>query len=285
MIYQFIHENKDIFGLRWLFRQFHMAPNAYYNYLKDNKAEYRKQKQQIQEEIKSIYYNNNRILGHRVMKVFLERKGICLSKTTVHKYMNRELNLYAVTMRKRQNCIPGEKNKIFPNLLKQNFTADAKNKIWCTDFTYMRLSNGQTRYNCTIMDLYDRSVVASLDSSRINTDLAIDTLKRAINNEEPGLGMILHSDQGCQFTSWAFVDFCRSRGIMQSMSKAGCPYDNAPMERFYKTLKEELIYRHRFMNAEALDEAVAQYVFVWYNHVRPHSYNNWMTPFEARNKE
>ena len=153
-------------------------------------------------------------------------------------------------------------NKIFPNLLKQNFTADAKNKIWCTDFTYIRLSNGKMRYNCTIIDLYDRSAVASLDSGSINTELAIDTLKRAINNENPGSGLILHSDQGCQFTSCGFADFCKSQGIIQSMSKAGCPYDNAPMERFYKTLKYELVYRYHFMNAKALDDAVAQYVFV-----------------------
>lgn len=154
MIYQFIDENKAIFGLRWLFRHFNMAPNAYYNYLKDNEAGYRKQKQ----------------------------------------------------------------NYWLP---------------W---------------------------------------------------NEKPGAGLILHSDQGCQFTSWTFVDFCKSQGIIQSMSKAGCPYDNAPMERFYKTFKDELVHRYHFMNAKALDDAVAQYVFVLYNHVRPHSYNNWMTPFEARNK-
>lgn len=283
MVYQFIDENKDIFGLRWLFRHFNIAPNACYNYLKNNKAGYCKQKQKIYEEIKSIYYSNNRIIGHRGMKIFLARKGIYLSKTTVHRYMDQELGLHAVTMRKKQAYVRGEKNKIFPNLLKQNFTADAKNKIWCTDFTYIRLSNGKMRYNCTVIDLYDRSVVASLDSGYINTELAIDTLKRAINNEKPGSGLILHSDQGCQFTSWGFVDFCKSQGIIQSMSKAGCPYDNAPMERFYKTFKYELVYRYHFMNAKALDDAVAQYVFVWYNHVRPHSYNNWMTPFEARN--
>lgn len=135
MIYQFIDENKNIFGLRWLFRHFHIAPNAYYNYLKGNKDASRKQKQKILEEIKSIYYNSNRIIGHRGMKIFLARKGINLSKTTVHRYRNRELSLHAVTMRKKQTYVRGEKNKIFPDLLKQKFTADAKNKIWCTDFT------------------------------------------------------------------------------------------------------------------------------------------------------
>lgn len=284
MIYRFIDENKDTFGLRWLFRHFHMSPNAYYNYLKDKKSGYREQKQKTCEEIKNIYYANHRIIGHRGMKIFLARKGIRLSKTTVHRYMNQELGLHAVTMRKKRAHAHGEKHKTFPNLLKQNFTADAKNQIWCTDFTYVRLFNGKMRYNCTIIDLYDRSAVASLDSSHINAELAIETLKRAVSNENPGSGLILHSDQGCQFASWEFVDFCESQGVVQSMSKAGCPYDNAPMERFYKTFKEELVYRHRFMSANELDDAVAQYVFVWYNHVRPHSYNNWLTPFEARNR-
>ncbi len=73
----------------------------------------------------------------------------------------------------------------------------------------------------SIIDLYDRSVAASLNSGYINTELAVDTLKRAIKNENPGAGLILHSDQGCQFTSWTFVDFCKSQGIIQSMSKAG----------------------------------------------------------------
>lgn len=66
------------------------------------------------------------------------------------------------------------------------------------------------------------------------------------------------------------------------MSKAGCPYDNAPMERFYNTFKNELSYPNSFSSAESLDEAVRRYVYVWYNHVRPYSYNGWKTPFEAR---
>lgn len=104
-------KNKDTFGLRWLFRHFNIAPNAYYNYLKDNKDGYRKQKQKIFEEIKSIYYNDYRIPGHRGMKIFLARKGINLSNTTVHRYMNRELNLHAVTMRKKQTYVHGQKIK------------------------------------------------------------------------------------------------------------------------------------------------------------------------------
>ena len=71
--------------------------------------------------------------------------------------------------------------------------------------------------------------------------------------------------------------------IEDIMSKTGCPYNNAPMERFYKLLKSELIYHQKFETDLQLDEAINKYVYVWYNHIRPHSYNGGLTPFEARN--
>lgn len=81
-----------------------------------------------------------------------------------------------------------------------------KNNVWCTDFTYMHQPNGKFRYNCSIIDLFDRSAVASINSNYINTDLAIETLKKALEKEHYP-EVILHSDQGIQFTSWDFVNF------------------------------------------------------------------------------
>lgn len=105
------------------------------------------------EAIKNIYFDNNRITGHRSMVIFLKRRGIKLSKTTLHKYMNTELNLHSIVMRKKPGYVHGQKNKVFPNLLDRCFEAEGKNKIWCIDFTYMRLGNGKMRYNCSIIDL------------------------------------------------------------------------------------------------------------------------------------
>ncbi len=96
--------------------------------------------------------------------------------------------------------------------------------------------------------------------------------------------MILHSDQGVQFTSWKFVNFCKENNITQSISKAGCPYDNAPMERFYNTFKSNFYNITSFSNVEMMDELTMKYIN-WYNYVRPHSYNNYLTPMEARYRE
>lgn len=130
MLYRFIDDNKNKYGLRWLCRKFELSTNAYYNYLKDRKSDYRKRKKIILNTIKNIYYDNNRIVGHRGMVIYLRRKGISLSKTTVHKYMNRDLNLHSISMRKRVRYVKGEKNKVFPNLLNRNFNSEEKNQIW-----------------------------------------------------------------------------------------------------------------------------------------------------------
>ena len=111
--------------------------------------------------------------------------------------MNQILVLHAIVMRKKPAYMRGTKHKIFQNLLKQNFHCTEPNLIWCTDFTYIRMGNGKMCYNCSIIDLYDRSVVATLNSDYINTELAKATLEKAITAENSAEGLILHSDQGC----------------------------------------------------------------------------------------
>ena len=205
------------------------------------------------------------------MKVYLERKGIKLSNLTVHKYMNKELKLSSIVRRKKPNYRKGKPHKIFDNLIKQEFGADSRNKKWCTDFTYLFLTDGSKRYNCTILDLYDRSVIASITDKNITADLAIRTLKKALESQ-PKIKekLILHSDQGSQYTSKDFVEFCESVGVTQSMSKAGYPYDNAPMERYYNTLKNELINLHYYHTDEELNSSIEEFAYITYNHVRPH---------------
>lgn len=282
MVYRFIDENKKYFGLRWLCLKFNISTNCYYNYLKNKKYKYYKKLNDIYERIKYIYYTNNRVIGHRITGVLLRRYGIYLSKTTVHKYMNKVLNLTAIIMRKKTKCTNlYKKHKIFDNLINQNFNVNKKNKIWCTDFTYLRRPNGKFIYNCSIIDLFDRPVVASVNSKYLNTDLAINTLSKGLEQEKYPKDLILHSDQGVQFTSMEFVRYCKENGIRQSMSKGGCPYDNAPMERFYNTFKNCFYNRFIFDSTEVLDEMMKKYIN-WYNYVRPHSYNNYLTPMEVR---
>jgi len=247
------------------------------------KSEYHKTKSAIMSEIEHIYHKHNGVIGYRSMRVFLERKQIFLSYATVHKYMNKEMNLHCICRHRRPGYRKCKANKIFPNLLKQKFTIDKPNKVWCTDFTYIHLSSGVVRYNCAIIDLYDRSIVASETGKNITSELAIKTLEKALKSQKSVVeNLILHSDQGSQFTSYEFTEYCLKHGIVQSMSRAGCPYDNAPMERYYNTLKAELIDLFSFETDEDLNYAISEFCYNWYNQIRPHSFNNYLTPLEAR---
>ena len=109
MVYRFIDDNKNIFGLRWLCKKFGISPNCYYNYKKDTKCEYHKRLEHIFELIKYVYYNNNRVICYRAMRIFIKRYGYELSNTTMHKYMNKELNLCAVIMHSKLGYKTGKK--------------------------------------------------------------------------------------------------------------------------------------------------------------------------------
>lgn len=258
-----------------------ICPNAYYNYRKDRKAGYREQKTQFKNKILQIYHEYSGNPGYRMMRVYLLRAKISLSNTTVLKYM-QELGIRSTVTPKKPAYKKGDCYKKFENHLNREFHAEKPNEKWCTDFTYIFMEDGRKRYNCSIIDLFDRSVVATLNSSHMDAELAVQTLRAALERNHHPQNLLLHSDQGSQYTSQAFTNYCKEEGIRQSMSKAGCPYDNSPMESFYGTFKAEFINKHHFSSDEELNNATMDYVYVYYNHVRPHSSNNYMTPFEKR---
>ena len=174
-----------MFGLRWLLRRLEICPNAYYNYRKHRKADCYANKAEVHAQIQEIYHIHNGVDGYRSMKVYLERRGYSYSTATVHKYMNTELGLHSIVRPKKPEYEHGKPHKIFDNKLNQDFTADEINRKWCTDFTYLFLSNHEVRYNCTILDLHDRSVVASITDRRITSNLAIRTLQKALESQPP----------------------------------------------------------------------------------------------------
>lgn len=254
--------------------------------MKNRKAEYYAHKEKVKKEIKEIYHEHNGTAGYRFITVYLERKGYKYSTATIHKYMNKELGLYSIILPKKPEYKHGETHKIFENKINQDFTAEKKNQKWCTDFTYLFLSNKEVRYNCSIIDLHDRSLIASITDKKMNSELAIRTLQKALDSQPKIKGeLILHSDQGSQYTSKAFTQFCESVNITQSMSKAGYPYDNAPMERYFNTLKNECTNLYEFSTDEELYKTVEEYAYVTYNYVRPHSFNGYKTPYQARNNK
>lgn len=280
--YEFIAKNSCIFGQNYLLKRIGINKNAYYWYLKNIQIKQQKhiKKQKILNKISEIYHLNDGVTGYRMMTLELLNIGIKLSKNTVYKYM-RELGLKSVTRRKCK-YVKGHAHQIFDNLLKGDFKSLKPNEKWCIDFTYLHTKSNKMYYNCSVLDIYDRSIVASITGKNINSELAIKAVRTALSQAKKSKKIMLHSDQGSQFTSKLFVNFCKNNKIIQSMSRAGNPTDNAPMERFFNTLKTEFYYLYNFNNFETLKNAVNNYIFIRYNYTRPHTFNNGLTPHKAR---
>ena len=258
--------------------------NGYYNYKKNRKEEYRKNLALKLQKVGQKFHDLDGTRGYRQVCDQLKRDGIIMSYPTCHKYLNKILGLKSIQRKKKPSYEYKTYHEQFKNILNQNFKSIRKNEKWCMDFTYVTLKDGTFRYNCTIIDLYDRSVISSITARELNTELAIKTLLKGIESQDKidTSKLLIHTDQGCQFTSSTFRDFCTSRKITQSMSRAGYPYDNAPMERYFNTLKTELLNVYEFSKENELYKAINDFAYVWYNQNRTHTYNNHKTPYEVR---
>jgi len=168
---------------------------------------------------------------------------------------------------------------VAPNLLKQNFKADAPGQKYVGDISYIRTDEGWL-YLATVIDLFSRKVVGWALGARMTKQLVIDAMNQSIMHERPSEGLIFHSDRGSQYASYDFQDLLRDNGIQQSMSAKGDVYDNACAESFFATIKKEVIYRRKFKTRSQAKLAIINYIIIWYNSKRIHSYLNDLSPME-----
>lgn len=257
-----------------------MSPNAYYNHRKHRRDAAEKKKASLKKQIEKIYHGCEGKTGYRMMHRILANMGCQASVQTAREYMNGELGLKSLTRRRRRHwhARGPAPHAVYENVINRNFNAGGRNQKWCIDFTCIYFGRGRKRYNCSIIDLYDRRAAASVNGKTIDAGLAIETLKKAIERSGGVAPAVLHSDRGSQFTSKKFAGFCKECGITQSMSRPGCPYDNSPMERYFNTLKAELLSLHRYQDEDSLFSAINCYAYGWYNNVRPHSFNGGSPP-------
>lgn len=153
-----------------------------------------------------------------------------------------------------------------PNLVKRQFKTKGFNQIWCTDITYIIWGNKRV-YLSTILDLYDRHVVAYIISKNNDVKLVTDTLNKALKIEKDVYGLIIHSDQGFQYTSFEYKAICASKGITISMSRKGTSIDDSPMESWHGILKKETLYNNNITSLEHYIKLVREWI-TFYNSTR-----------------
>ena len=154
-------------------------------------------------------------------------------------------------------------SNVMPNLLKRNFKATKPNQKWTTDITYL-IYKDKRLYLSTILDLYDRKVVAYQISKFNDLNIVLNTLNEAISKRKDVSGLILHSDQGYQYTSYEYKAVCSSNNIQISMSRKGTPIDDSPMESFHGILKKETLYNNEISSIQEYQALVEDWI-IFYN--------------------
>lgn len=258
--------------------------SGYYQWLNQPISTREQENQELLFHIKEAYKESNGIYGYRNIHKDLKELGIHVNKKRVARLMN-EARIYGVGMYKRKpKHKAGAIHKAHPNHLQQCFIANSPNESWVSDITYIRTHEGWL-YLATVIDLFSRKIIGWATAHRQTTSLIMNALKSAVSRtKQLDTKVILHSDQGSQYSSYDYKRFAKQHNIILSMSRRGNCYDNAVAESFFKTLKKELVRKHVFLTREVAASKIFEYIEMFYNAKRRHSYLGYISPneFEKR---
>ena len=260
-------------------RVIRVSRSGYYEWLNHPDCNRAKQDKDLTLLIKLIFEEGRGNYGSRSIKKKLEQKGKFTSRRRVIRLM-REANLVCKTKRKfKATTDSNHKLPVAPNLLNRQFKTAQPNRCYVGDITYIATNEGWL-YLATVIDLYSRKVVGWSMADNMKADLVNKALLMAIWQRKPGRGLIWHTDRGSQYASDSHLKIIRQHHIVQSMSRKGNCWDNAVAESFFHTLKNELIYQCKFKTREEAKNVIFEYIEVFYNRIRVHSTNNYLSPVE-----
>ena len=233
---------------------------------------------QLLERIRTHHVNSDGNYGSPRILKDLVAEGLAVGHNRVARLM-RSNGLVGVSRRKGcWTTIRDRGARPAPDLVQRTFVADAPNKLWVADITYVPTWAGFL-YLAVVLDVFSRRIVGWAMANHLRTELILEALDMALFRRRPQ-DVIHHSDQGCQYTSLAFGSRCREAGVRPSMGSVGDCFDNAMCESFFATLECELLAKHRFQSQVQARPVVFQFIEGWYNTRRRHSSIDYLSPLE-----
>lgn len=273
-IYRFIRENTCKFPVVKMCRIFQVDSSCYYKWLKGLPASRAERRIFITSEISRIYHWSQGRYGSPRITKELAALGIKVCCSLVRKIMAEQQLRWITKLKFKRTTLSYPKYPAAKNLLNQDFKPASQNKAWVSDITYIRTAEGWA-YLTTVIDLFDRKVIGwSLSETMKAMDTSIAALRKALLNRPlvSDRKLIFHSDRGIQYACKKFTCILsKNSQILQSMSRKGNCYDNAVAESFFKTLKTELVNRHKYKNRKQARKSIHDYIENFYNTVRRHS--------------
>jgi putative transposase len=256
-----------------------LSRSGYYEWLQNPKCDRIKEDEEITKMIKQVFEEGRGTYGSRRIKKRLAQKKITVSRNRITRLMKGS-NLVCKTKRKFKATTDSKHNKqVSPNLLARKFNVPKANQYWVGDITYVPTEEGWL-YLATVIDLYSRKVVGWSMNSNMKAELVNNALLMALWQRKPVKGLVWHTDRGSQYASDSHRAIIKQHHITQSMSRKGDCWDNAVAESFFHTLKTELTHQCKFKTREEARHAIFEYIEVFYNRIRIHSANDYLSPVE-----
>jgi transposase InsO family protein len=254
-----------------------VSRSGYYRWFKRKPSQRQLDDQSLDAQIREIYDGSKGRYGSPKITRELRDRGRRVGKNRVAKRM-RKAGLRSKIRRKYK--VTTDSKHHFPvaaNRLERNFSADAADKVWVSDITYLATGSGWL-YLTVIIDLFSRMVVGWALSSSLGHEMVVTALKRAIRRRRPGKGLVFHSDRGVQYACSDFRKELNKHKCIQSMSRKGDCWDNAVAESFFGTMKTELVYHERYEGHQDTLQSIFEYIEVFYNRQRRHSTLQYLCP-------
>ncbi|WP_201541699.1 IS3 family transposase [Psychrobacter faecalis] len=265
--YAFIKDNQKIFSITTMCRVLRVKPSSYYDWISRDISDQQIHRNQSELLVKAAHSETKECYGVDRLHAHLSEQG-------------HNISLYMVRSIKEQHGIKCRRHKrfkvttdsnhnklVYPNVLDQQFDAKRPNESWVSDITYIWTNEGWL-YLAGVKDLYTKELVGYAINKRMTADLVCKALSMAIKNKRPNKGLIVHSDRGSQYCSHAYHKIIKQHQFTGSMSAKGNCFDNAPIESFWGTLKNELVYHQDYKTRFAAINDIIRYIELYYNQTR-----------------
>jgi len=262
-----------------LCRVMKVSRSGFYDYRRHYNNRIQDQEQiRLEALIRSIFNESKKTYGSRRIVRDLKSKGYNMGRYRVRSLM-RKLELKAKTPKRyRVTTDSNHSYLVATNLVNRQFTVEAPNKVWTADITYLWTLDGWS-YLAVILDLFSRQVVGWAVDKHMKVELVLDALRMAYWRRRPAPGLIHHSDRGIQYACHRYQQQLQQFKMVPSMCRKGDCWDNAPTERFFRSLKHEHLLSCRLATRQAAKRETLEYI-TFYNAYRLHSSLGYLSPME-----
>lgn len=279
MRYRFVDTHQKVWPVNLMCGVLDVSRSGFYHWRARGPSQRARSNEKLDRRIRALFVRHKQRYGAPRITDDLHDEGIACSENRVARRM-RVMGLRAIQAKKFKVTTDSNHSKpVAPDLVEQDFCAEAANQKWTSDITYVWTDQGWL-YLAVVMDLYSRAIIGWSMNRRMTQQLVCDALTMALFRRHFPKGTIIHSDRGSQYCSKPYQRLISNNGLRCSMGRKANCYDNAAMESFFHTLKVELVHRERYVTRRSATSSIFEYIETYYNRQRKHSAIGYKIPMQ-----